>query len=515
MSESRVKRSAQNMVTSFLYQALTLVLSFVSRTVFVQVLGKEYLGLNGIFSDVLQLLSMADLGFNTAMAYSFYKPLADRDEQRLVSLVTFYKKIYNVIAIVVLTIGLLCIPFLNFLVNTEQDIPLLEVYYLFALANVVISYLFVYKTTILTADQKDYKVVQINIAISTLKVILQIVLLWFTKNYVVYLAIGVLAQFSMNFIASRKTEKEYPFLGKKELVQKVDKEVTAGIVANMKSVFIYKMSTTLFTGTDNMLISIIVGTAMVGVYSNYLMISSKLLLLEQIVFSALTASIGNMIVKETQAKRQEIFNAMQSASFIFCGIITSVFCLMANDLVWVWLGESFTLSVATVLAITLNTYLACVLQPLWVFRDAAGLYIKTKYVMLAGAVLNMVLSIILGKKFGIAGIIFASAIARLSTYFWYEPKLLFKEYFGKKALGYYGALLRNLLLVAGTIMALSFLGDKLLVTDFGSLVIKGIVLGGICCVVFMVAYCRTEGFKIIWRKAIAVLEKYGVSKKNL
>lgn len=507
MSEGRVKRSAQNMVTGFLYQAITLILSFVSRTVFIQVLGKEYLGLNGIFSDVLTLLSMADLGFNTAMAYSFYKPLADRDEGRLVSLVTFYKKIYNVIALAVLTLGLLCIPFLKFIVNTEQDIPLMEVYYLFALANVVISYLFVYKTTLLTADQKNYKVVSINIVISTAKVLLQIVLLWLTKNYILYLSIGVLAQFLTNYIASRKTEKEYPFLHKKELVQKVDKEVTDGIISNMKSVFVYKMSTTLFTATDNMLISVIVGTAMVGVYSNYLMVSNKLLLLEQIVFSALTASIGNVIVKETKEKRLEIFNAMQSASFIFCGIITSVFCLMANDLVNVWLGESFTLSAITILAITLNTYLACVLQPLWVFRDAAGLYIKTKYVMLTGAVLNIVLSIVLGYFFGITGIILASAIARLSTYFWYEPKLLFKEYFGSGALRYYGTIMINLILVAITIFALSCISDFFTVSGWGTLIIKGMIIGGMCSVIFMLAYNRTEGFQIIWKKALSIIKR--------
>jgi len=509
MSESRVKKSAQNMVTGFLYQALTLVLSFVSRTVFIQVLGKEYLGLNGIFSDVLTLLSMADLGFNTAMAYSFYKPLADKDEQKLASLVAFYKKIYNVIAFGVLALGLLCIPFLNFIVNTEQDIPLLEVYYLFALANVVISYLFVYKTTILTADQKNYKIVRINIVVSTLKVVAQIVLLWLTKNYIMYLAVGVLAQFTTNLIASRKTETEYPFLHKKELVTRVDKEVTAGIVDNMKSVFIYKMSTTLFTATDNLLISVLVGTAMVGVYSNYLMVSSKLLLLEQIVFSALTASIGNLIVKETQKKRLEIFNAMQSASFIFCGIISSVFCLMANDFVKVWLGESFTLSVATVLAITLNTYLSCVLQPLWTFRDAAGLYMKTKYVMLTGALLNIVLSIVLGKLIGITGIIFASALARLSTYFWYEPKLLFKEYFGSRVRGYYLSLVKSLLLVIISIYALSFASEKIEVAGWGMLIVKGAIIAGSCSVIFMLAYCRTEGFQIIWRKVKEIFTKRG------
>ncbi|MBQ9118861.1 MAG: hypothetical protein IJY09_02250 [Lachnospiraceae bacterium] len=509
MKDGRVKKSAQNMVMGFIYQAVTLILSFVSRTVFIQVLGREYLGLNGIFSDVLTLLSMADLGFNTAMAYSFYKPLAERDERQLISLVDFYKKIYNVIALVVLILGLACIPFLDYLVNTEQDIPLLEVYYLFALANVVISYLFVYKTTILTADQKDYMIVKIRMLFSVLKVVLQMVLLWITKNYVLYLAIGVIAQFIINFIASQRTEKEFPFLRKKELIQKVNKEVTNGIIANMKSVFIYKMSTTLFTATDNILISVIVGTAMVGVYSNYLMVSSKLLLLEQIVFSALTASIGNLIVKETQAKRLEIFNAMQSASFIFCGVISSVFCLMANDFVKVWLGESFALSTVTVLAITLNTYLACVLQPLWTFRDAAGLYIKTKYIMLTGAVLNIVLSIIFGHLWGITGIIFASAVARLSTYFWYEPKLLFKEYLGSKVSGYYGSLIKNLCLVALSVYGLSFVSKEFVATNWGTLIIKGVIIGGICGVIFMLAYCRTEGFRIIWRKAKAVLLRKG------
>lgn len=510
MSESRVKKSAQNMVTGFFYQALTLVLSFVSRTVFIQVLGKEYLGLNGIFSDVLTLLSMADLGFNTAMSYSFYRPLAEKDEKKLASLVAFYKKIYNFIAVVVLTLGLLCIPFLKYIVNTEQEIPLLEVYYLFALANVVISYLFVYKTTILTADQKNYKIVKINIIVSTLKVVMQIILLWLTKNYIIYLMVGVLAQFGMNLLASRKTEKEYPFLCKKEMVKKIDKEVTKSIVDNMKSVFIYKMSTTLFTATDNLLISVLVSTAMVGVYSNYLMVSSKLLLLEQIIFSALTASIGNLIVKETQKRRLEIFNAMQSASFIFCGIICSVFCLMANDFVKVWLGETFTLSLMTVLAITLNTYLSCVLQPLWTFRDAAGLYIKTKYAMLAGAMLNIVLSIVLGKILGIVGIIFASALARLSTYFWYEPKLLFKDYFGSKVRSYYSSLLKNLLLVIASIYILSFVSEKILVNDWFMLIVKGMVISGGCSVIFMVAYCRTEGFQIIWRKVKGIFTKKGI-----
>lgn len=505
MSDSRVKKSAQNMIAGFSYQALTLILSFISRTVFINTLGKEFLGLNGIFGDVLTLLSMADLGFSTAMAYSFYKPLADKDEDKIVSLINFYRKVYNIIAITVLVLGLLCVPFLDFIVNTEKNIPNLEIYYLFSLSGVVMSYLFVYKTTLLTADQKNYLIVKINMWINTIKTVLQIVSLFLFKDYIVYLAIGVIFQFLCNYISSRKTEKEYPYI-KKNKGREVDKKTQKEIFGNMKSVFIYKISGTIFSATDNIIISIVVGTAMVGLYSNYLMLSNKLLLIEQIVFSALTASIGNVIAKESAGKKLEIFKAMQSASFIFCGIISCGFCLVVNDMIYVWLGEEFVLSSVTVIAVTLNTYLACVLQPLWIYRDATGIYMKTKYVMLCAALLNIFLSIILGKIMGVAGVIFASAIARLLTYFWYEPKLLFKEYFEADSKGYFADIIKNILLVIITITVLYFVSLNFNIQNWFTLIIKTLVVGGICCAVFMFSYAKSEGFQIILAKIRHILK---------
>ena len=504
---NRIKNSVNNMISGFVYQALTLILSFVSRTVFIHTLGSEYLGLNGIFSDVLTLLSMADLGFNTAMAYTFYKPLANNDHEKLASLVAFYKKVYNVIAVAVTVLGLLCIPFLKFIVNTKDDIPNLAIYYLFSLASVVISYLYVYKTTIITADQKNYVVVKINIYTSLIKTILQIGVLCLFKNYILYLTIGVVMQFINNIIASKKAEKMYPYIKNAHGGSKIDKEVSDSIWKNMKSVFIYKFSGTMFNATDNIIISMLIGTAMVGVYSNYLMVSSKLLLVAQIIFSALTASIGNVIVKETPEKRYEVFSAMQSASFILCGIITSAFCLLSNDLVEVWLGSSFKLSYITIIAITLNTYLGCVLHPLWIYRDATGIYMKTKYVMLIGAVINIALSLVLGYFIGLPGIIFASAISRLSTYFWYEPKLLFKEYFNHKVMPYYLSLLGNICLVAATIFILNLLTKNMTVNSWPTLILKGIVIGVGCVFVFCAAYAKTEGFKIIINKIKSIVKK--------
>lgn len=490
------------MISGFTYQFLTLILSFVARTVFIHTLGAEYLGLNGIFSDVLNLLSMADLGFNTTMAYSFYKPLAEHDEEKLAGLIHFYKKVYNVIAVVVTVVGIAVIPFLKYIVNTEQEIPHLAVYYLFSLANVVISYLFVYKSTILTADQKNYKVVNISIWTSLLKTILQIFSLLLLQNYILYLAIGVAVQFFNNLMASREAQKQYPFI---KMERKITKEEEKAIFENMRSVFLYKISSTIFTATDNILISVLVGTAMTGIYSNYLMVSNKLLLIIQIIFSALTASVGNVIVREKSEKRYEVFSVIQSVSFILCGAIVSAFCIMANDFVYVWLGSGFTISTGAILAMTLNTYLSCVLQPLWIYRDATGLYVRTKYVMLVGAVLNIVLSILLGKVMGLTGIVLASAIARLSTYFWYEPRLLFREYFEKSVAGYYVSLLKNTLLMIATIGVLWLLLSGVQTQNWLQLIGKGVVIGGICSVVFLVAYGKTEGTQLIVKKCKSML----------
>lgn len=492
------------MILGFTYQFITLVLSFLSRTVFIKTLGVEYLGLNGTFADVLNLLSMADLGFNITMSYSFYKPLAEHNEKRLTALICFYKKIYNVIACSVVSIGLLIIPFLRFIINTEKEIPHLILYYSFSLAGIVISYLFVYRTTILTADQKNHEVLKISIWTTLIKVLLQIgsLLLW--ENYILYLTIGVTLQLTNNLLASKKAERMYPYIKNKENISRNEEKK---IFANMRSVFLYKISGTMFSATGNVLISIIIGTGMVGIYSNYIMVSSKLLLIIQIIFSALTASIGNVIVMEGVKKRFEVFDTLQSVSFIFCGIITSVFCIMANDLVFVWLGGEFTIPTSAIWAMTLNTYLSCVLQPLWTYRDATGLYMRTKYIMLLGALLNIVLSIIMGKIWGLTGIILASSVSKLSTYFWYEPKILFKEYFERKVKKYYFSIVKNVILVADTIVILSMLFDKIKVIGWGMLIVKGSIIGLICTCVFMGAYARTEGVHVIFQKISSVLSK--------
>lgn len=497
MQSSRTKKSIKNMSLGFLNQVTTLVLSFISRTIFIKILGVELLGVNGLFTDVLSLLSMADLGFNTAMVYSFYKPIAYKDTKKISALINFYKKIYNVIAIAITVIGIAILPFLNFIVNTEKEIPLLKVYYLFGLASVVISYLFVYKTSIINADQKNYIVTRIAIVVNFIKTSIQIISLIIFKNYIIYLVVNLICNFLNNYIASKKAVELYPYINENNKLNSEDKN---GIFNNIKSIFVYKVSSLLLTATDNALISIIVGTIVVGYYSNYLMITNKVIAIIQIIFAALTASIGNLIIKEKSEKRYEIFKAAQSISFIICGIIVTSFTLLINDFIGIWLGKEFVFNYVVVLAISFNMYLSCVLQPLWTYREATGLYIRTKYVMLIAAIVNLILSIILGKLFGVGGILLASAIARLSTYFWYEPLLLFKEYFEKPVKEYYIPIYINIFIMAIVILVFNQVFSNFIVTSWSVLILKTTFCGFATSVLFLLIYSKSEGFKIILDK---------------
>lgn len=281
MQGGRTKKAIINIGVNFVNQIVSLVLAFISRTVFIRMLGIEYLGINGLFSDVLGLLSLADLGMGTAMAYSFYKPLAEHEEKKLAALISFYRKIYMIIAVTVAVLGVCIIPVLPYVINVEQEIPDLMKYYILSLLNIVASYMYIYKTSILTADQKGYKVAKVNMYVSMLRTIIQVAALVLFRSYIVFLVIAVVSTVVNNLYASHIADVEYPFINNKTELTITEKR---GVIKNIGNVFIYKLSSLLMNTTDNILISIIVGTAAVGIYSNYFMIQNKIYLFYSLFF---------------------------------------------------------------------------------------------------------------------------------------------------------------------------------------------------------------------------------------
>lgn len=426
MNESRLKNTAMNAITGFINQFITLGLTFISRTIFIHYLGIEYLGINSLFANILQVLSMADLGFGTALVFSMYKPIADEDEAKLASLMRFYKKIYNIVAIIVSILGVIVIPFLPLFINTENPVDNLALYYTLYLMNTVVSYLFVYKTSIAVAHQKSYVLNNFDSIFAIVQNVLQIITLIYTHNFVVYLLIQIICSLMKNLFKAKKSEKLYPYINHGAELTRKDK---LEIFTSVKSMFIYRVGGVLLNNTDNIIISIIVGTTTVGYYSNYLMITNAVLNFTNIFFNSMTASIGNLNVKNNVKEKLRYFekiNFMSIWLFNFCGIC---FYVLFNDFITLWLGEEFVLNNLTLWAIVLNFVMPGTLRTVSLYRDTTGMFKETKYIFFITSIINAILSVILGRLLGLSGVLLATIIARLLTNMWYEPMILFKKYF--------------------------------------------------------------------------------------
>ncbi len=496
--EGRTQKAGKNFVMGIMNKVIVLLLTFISRRLFIQYIGVQFLGINGLFSNVLTLLSMADLGFGVAMSYSLYEPLATNDEKKIAALINFYKKVYNTIAAAVAVIGICITPFLKYLINTDREIEYIHIYYLVFLANTVISYLFVYKSTVISADQKSYIINRYSIILSVAKIILQMIVIVFLKNYFTYILMEVLYTLCNNLLISHKADKMYPYIKQKVVLEKGQRR---HIISNMKSVFLYKVSGVLLNGIDNIVMSVMVGTVFVGYYSNYQTIIINVTAFVGIAFNSITASVGNVVVTENEDSRYRLFKTMQMISFWLGGIITVSIGVLIQDFITIWLGKEFLLDSLSIVAITLNLYFSTTLYPVWTYREATGLYQKTKYVMLIAAGINLVLSIVMAKYLGVSGVIFATVLSKFLTYFWYEPKLLYEMYFRQKVFKYYLDYFIELFMVVGMIALLTYIFQFIVISNIIiSFVTKAIISVLIINLILFIRYFKTEEFAFLMEK---------------
>ncbi len=493
--EGRTGKSVRNTGYRIIGKLVLILMKFISRSVFIYTLGVTYTGIGALFTEMLQMLSLADLGFGTAMVYSMYEPLAHNDYEHIARLVNVYKKVYRIIAVVILIVGIAMIPAIPFFVRTEEYIPHLTIYYVLYLANTIASYLVIYKTCIFTADQRQYILTRFEILFNVLFTAVGCILLLLTRNFIVYLAAQVVFTYAQNFTCSFYASKQYPFLDKKDLrlTGKEEKE----IFSNLGSVFIYKLSVTLINSTDNMLISVLAGTAALGYYSNYSMVAASITSLLNMFFQSVIASLGNLLVDHDQKKNYDTFRVLQLISFILSTVVITGIYLLMDDFIRIWLGREYLVSRDIVIAIVVNTCFSVLMMPIWAFRDAAGIYRQTKYFLVATAVLNLLFSILLGIRFGVAGIIGATVLSKLPTYFWYEPILLFRQFFGRNAGNYFINLLKNVIVTILSIVILRLVAAPLYADSWVSLIGKGLVVSLGALAVALVFYYRDPAFQRI------------------
>lgn len=431
----RMKNTSLNVSSNLFLYIVSSLLSFVVRTVFIRKLSVDLLGLDGVLLNIVTMLSIVESGFSSAVCFKLYKPLAENDTKKVSSYMSFYKKIYNCIGIIVLVLGLILSIFLNRIVGDYSYKYLYTVYFIY-IFNVVFWYFVSYKEVLLFADQKGYKVFKYNLLFKTLIYLFQFLAIIIFKNYIIYVICYVLF-LSLNRIINNiyiaKNYKEVDFNSKEQL----DKKDIKDIKQNVFNIFFFKIGDYALNCTDGIIISALINLGAVGVYTNYMSITAMLKSIIKKIFDGVTSSFGDLSVMNNIKAEKNVFDIMNFICFFITGYITLCLVNSFNVFIDIWLGKNYLLELSSVILICLNFYLMCNQIPLDTVKEAKGFYSKDKFYPIILAVLNIILSIILGKFFGLNGIVGATSISYMLTITWNKPYVLYKYIFKENVFKYY------------------------------------------------------------------------------
>ena len=496
---SRTKNSALNLITSMSSQLLVIILRFITRTVFIYTLGKAYLGINGLFSDILTLLSLTELGIDTALNFQLYKPLAEGDDHRVRVLMKFYKQAYRVVGTVILIIGLSLIPLLPFLIKDYDSLDALGInavlIFILYLLQSVTSYLFwAYRSAVVKANQKKYILDVSEFAITILTNITQILILVYLKNFVIYTAAVIFFNIFRNFVNAQIAAHFYPQFFIKE-TDSLSKEEIINLFKDCGALFVYKANTVVLKATDNLVLSKFVGLEMVGLYSNYLLfyVTIKNFLLQ--IYNAVQASMGNLFATGDTERKYKFFQIMNYLSIVIYGTAGVGMAVCADELITCWISDAYVIRQPFAILIGIEILFQGLQNNLGQVRNVSGVFRQMWYRPLIGIVVNLVVSIVLVQICGIYGVILGTIAAYVLTNFAVDPAVLHKYAFNnyKPVSEYYK---KNLLYIAqlAIICALDMWLSKHVFAGHGwiSLIIHAVIVVITVPVSFIAVYWKSH-----------------------
>ncbi|MBZ5963219.1 lipopolysaccharide biosynthesis protein [Leuconostoc gasicomitatum] len=427
----RTRYAIKNASTMLITYILTIGISFIMRAIFIKQLGGQYLGLNGVFSSVLSVLSISDLGMESVFAYLLYKPLAENKEDTIREFIALFRKLYMFVGLFIFIVGICLLPFLPSIIgNQGRGLSNVTLIYLVMLINSAMSYLFTYNRTILNANQKNYVITSVTFVANIFVNLLQIIGLYVISSMLLYVTLFLISTLSVNIILSRMVLKEYPFLHNLPQHIEIKENDKKLLIRNTIGGLSNKMGSIVVFASDNILLSLFVNLSMVGLYSNYTMILNSLTGLVQKILGTLTASVGNLAVKAPE-KGLSIFKQLNFYLTLIAFFIAPQLLTLLRPLVELWIGSEYVLSQYIVLLIVINFVLQISRLPSLTYIDAYGLQWIQKWKSVVEAILNIFFSLIALKVFelGLMGILLGTIGSTALFVLWYEPYIVFKYAF--------------------------------------------------------------------------------------
>ena len=376
---SRTQKSVRNIAFSIVYQLVTLFSNFFIKTILIKNLGIQYTGVSALFTDILTVLSVAELGFGTAVSYALYRPLYEKDDIQIAKLMRLFQQIYRIVFSVIVAAGIVCLIFLTYIVKDVPDIKEnIHIIFIFFILKTAVSYLFVYKATLLEANQEKHIVSAVGIVICVLTTVLEAAAIAVFESYIGYLTVMVTMVIVQNVTISLVANHRYPML-KSECREGLSLTERKEIFRNVRALAIYKISGALQRGVDSVIISAMLGTSLVGFLSYYKMIVNHVDSLFGQVFEAMKPSVGNLAASENSERQYTVFKKMCFLSFAIGNFIAVSLITLLNPFIALWLGSNYLLGMNIVILLTADIYIITMVRPYESFRNANALFVQGKY----------------------------------------------------------------------------------------------------------------------------------------
>ena len=505
--KSRTEYSARNTTVAMVARVIAILTGYFTRVVFTHTLSEDYVGINGLFTDILNVLALSELGVGTAITYALYKPVSQGDVEKQKSLMHMYRKFYWIVAGIVLSAGLLVVPFLGVLIKDQPRVDHLLLIYLMYLLNSVLSYLMIYKRTLVDAHQLSYIGVLYQTGSWFIQSLVQIAVLYFTGNYFLFLSVQILCTIGGNLAISRKADRLYPYLRDREVQPLPDRE-RKEVFQNIRAMLMHKVGNVLVNNTDNLLLSALVGTLSVGRYSNYFLIIGSIRQVLEQMFQGITASVGNLGVKESRERIRRIFEASFFMGQWLYGLTAICMYEIIDAFVEVSFGAQYVFSREITLILCLNFYLTGMRQASLVFRDSMGIFKYDKYKAIPEAVINLTVSLVLGRMWGTVGVFLGTMVSTVTTSLWVEPYMLYKHRLQASSKPYF---LRYF--VYASVTFLLWWGEDVLCRNITGGLWATCVLRFLLCfaatnLVYLALYHSTKEFRLLLQKALQMAKRW-------
>ena len=435
---SRKQNIINTAIISGLSNIINVLLQFIYRTVFIFFLSKEYLGIEGLFTNIIQVLSLTEMGIGTVISYRLYSPIKMKDTRAIAALMNFYKKVYRSIAIIVGIIGTVLIPFLPYLIKDTSEVPsdinITFVYVLFLIQSIS-SYFFAYRQTLLAADQKYDKLSKYLLVSNVIKVCAQIIILAISHDYVSSLIVSIIINVISNVIIGIAVKRQYEevFLYK----DTISKEEKNTIIADTKSMMCHKVGGVILGSTDNLILSAFVGIGQLGIYSNYSLITGSVQKMMGQILGNFTSSIGNAHVSSDSEQKYDMYYKLLFLNLWIASVVTGcLFIVIKPFIIW-WQGADMVFDIATtvVICICFHYNIARIINMTYI--NGCGLFNKDVIRPIIQSAINLVVSIVLVKLIGIPGVFIGTIISNVCTVFVREPFLLYKYEFKRSVIEYW------------------------------------------------------------------------------